>query len=210
MADGLNARLLARGSGLCLVAGYVDAISYTELGSVFAANMTGNSVLLAIAAARGEGTRAMGYVLTLAAFFAGALAAAALRRSTGRAAVPLALGVLLLLASSFLLPDLRRAALALTMGLLGASVSRFGPVALQTVVVTGTIVRLSETIVARLAPTPSPPEPGSVRLHALAWTAYGAGAALAIFAQHLTSRPIFAAAALLLVISIDVGRAGLR
>jgi uncharacterized membrane protein YoaK (UPF0700 family) len=208
MAAGLSARLLARGSALCLVAGYVDAIGYTELGGVFAANMTGNSVLFAIAAARGEGVRAAAYVLTLASFFLGALAAAGLRRWTGRAAVPLLAAALLMLGASAVgAHDPKLALLALAMGLQGASVSRFGPVALQTVVVTGTIVRLSETIVARLASPSTPPEPGSVRLHAFAWIAYGLGAAAAIGAQHVMSHPLWAAATLLLVVAGDVGAA---
>ena len=66
---------------LCGIAGYVDALGYLKLGSVFAANMTGNTVLLAIVLAQGEWARAAVYGLTLAAFFAGALSASVLKRA---------------------------------------------------------------------------------------------------------------------------------
>ena len=53
----LTPRLFSRAALLCLIAGYVDIIGYIDLGGVFAANMTGNSVLLVLAMARGEAAR---------------------------------------------------------------------------------------------------------------------------------------------------------
>ena len=48
-------------------AGIVDAISYLELGRVFTAMMTGNTVLLALAIGQGEIMAALRSTLALAA-----------------------------------------------------------------------------------------------------------------------------------------------
>src|ERR1700722_10341767 len=96
MAELLTRRLIARAASLCLVAGFVDAVGYTELGGVFAANMTGNSVLFAVAAVRGEGARAASYAATLAAFLMAAIIGSVLRRTSGRSATPLLAAVVLL------------------------------------------------------------------------------------------------------------------
>src|SRR2546430_888777 len=63
-----DAMLLA----LTCVAGLVDAISYLELGHVFTAMMTGNTVLLALALGQGEAMAALRSILALVAFSAGA------------------------------------------------------------------------------------------------------------------------------------------
>ncbi|HUB96797.1 MAG TPA: YoaK family protein [Stellaceae bacterium] len=208
MAGTLGRRLIARAAGMCLVAGFVDAIGYTELGAVFAANMTGNSVLMAIAMVRGQFAHAASYGVTLASFIAGAVIAAILRRLSGRAAVPLICATALLLAATMVrtTADIRLALLAMTMGFQGAAVSRFGSINLQTVVVTGTLVRLAENCVDRILPTKQAPEPGAVRLHLAAWIVYGAGAAVAIVLQHVMRRPLFIAVIVLLLVTIDVAR----
>ena len=212
VTDGAMTRVLARASLLCLVAGYVDAIGYTELGGVFAANMTGNSVLLAIAAARGEGTRVMAYGFTLVAFLAGAMAASALRRATGRPtwALLAAIALLLIGAVGDMGSNARLALLAATMGLQGGAVTRFGATPLQTVVVTGTLVRLADHLIEHLLPSAPASEPGATRIHALAWIAYGGGAALAIIAQRIMRWPLLIAALVLLAVTIDVASEGRR
>lgn len=202
----MERRILARAAGLCLVAGFVDAIGYTEMGGVFAANMTGNSVLLAIAAVRGEGARTAVYGFTLASFLIGALAAATLRRTTGKPTAGLGAAVALLAAAAVTTMGHtgRLALLAFTMGLQGASISRFGAYNLHTVVVTGTIVRLAEYCVDHILPSQRAPEPGATPLHALAWVAYGSGAAIATATQHVTHWPLLVAALILLSITIEV------
>ncbi|HXQ51693.1 MAG TPA: YoaK family protein [Stellaceae bacterium] len=202
----MGRRLFARAAGLCVVAGFVDAVGYTELGGVFAANMTGNTVLLAIAAVRGEGARTAVYGFTLAAFLVGALVAATLRRTTGKPTVGLGAAVALLAVAAVtpMNHTERLAVLALTMGLQGASISRFGANSLQTVVVTGTIVRLAEFCVDYVLPSQRAPEPGATPLHALAWVAYGAGAAVATATQHFTHWPLLVAALMLLAVTIEV------
>lgn len=209
MADALTTRTLARAGALCLIAGFVDAIGYTELGGVFAANMTGNSVLLAIAALKGEGTRAASYALTLVVFLAGAIVSSALRRTTRQPIASLLAAAGLLLVASFVTaaPFARLGLLAFAMGLQGAAVTRFGSTSLQTVVVTGTMIRLADNLVEHALPERTEPAPGATRLDALAWLSYIAGAALAIGAQHAMGRPLLLAAAALLAIAAEVADA---
>lgn len=56
---------------LSLAAGVVDAVSYVGLGKVFTANMTGNTVLLGVALARGTGGDAARAAAALGGFCAG-------------------------------------------------------------------------------------------------------------------------------------------
>jgi uncharacterized membrane protein YoaK (UPF0700 family) len=56
---------------LAVPAGAVDASNYLGLGRVFTANMTGNTVLLGVALARGSGADAARSVAALGGFCAG-------------------------------------------------------------------------------------------------------------------------------------------
>ena len=58
---------------LTLVAGIADAVGYITMGSVFAANMTGNTVLAGIALAQGHWADAWRHLAPVAVFFVGAM-----------------------------------------------------------------------------------------------------------------------------------------
>ncbi|MFE2987525.1 YoaK family protein [Streptomyces sp. NPDC059262] len=60
---------------LTVVSGFVDAVSYLGLGRVFAANMTGNVVIIGFAAAGAPGFSVLGSLTSLGAFLAGAVCA---------------------------------------------------------------------------------------------------------------------------------------
>ncbi|MGX1669503.1 YoaK family protein [Streptomyces sp. NPDC055400] len=60
---------------LTVVSGFVDAVSYLGLGRVFAANMTGNVIIIGFAAAGAPGFSVLGSVTSLGAFLAGAVCA---------------------------------------------------------------------------------------------------------------------------------------
>jgi len=205
MANQLAPRLFLRAALLCLIAGYVDILGYIELGGVFAANMTGNSVLLVLAMARGEGFRVVSYVATLAAFLGGAIIASLLRRATRRPLLPLvAAAALVLLDALVSAPPLAQLViLATAMGLQGAAITRFGPTSLQTVVVTGTMIRLADNLVAQAMPERGESTASATRLDALAWFAYVAGAALAMAAQHAMAQPLILGAAALLGVAAE-------
>jgi uncharacterized membrane protein YoaK (UPF0700 family) len=69
---------------LALGAGFLDAASYLGFGHVFPANMTGNTVLLVVAAIRGNATHAARSVTALAGFAGGVALGAAVVRRRGR------------------------------------------------------------------------------------------------------------------------------
>jgi len=206
-------RLLARVILLCATAGYVDAFGYVTLDRVFAANMTGNTVLLAIAAVKGDLAPAKAYILTLGLFFAAAVFAAILRRLFERAYISLVTAAvfLLLIPLAKLDREWTLALLAAAMGLQGACISRFGSVNLHTVVVTGTIVKLSEGLVDVLMPSRSAGAArtyhASTALFAAAWLFYAVGAGCGAVALGLIGAPLVVPALLLLAVSADLALA---
>lgn len=172
---------------LCGIAGYVDALGYVQLGNVFAANMTGNTVLLSIVLAQGEWARAATYGSTLASFFAGALIASLLKRALPQGAwLPLLFQAALLLAAALAPLDAASelALLALGMGLQGAAVTQFAGTSLYTVVITATICRLASGLIDGLWPPPrersAAPRPAPRLIFAVAWLFYGIGAAVEV------------------------------
>jgi len=66
---------------LTVASGAVDAISYLGLGGIFTANMTGNMVLLALAAGSGAGSQALRAGISLVAFSAGVFVSARIMRA---------------------------------------------------------------------------------------------------------------------------------
>ena len=65
---------------LTIVAGIADAVGYITMGAVFAANMTGNTVLAGIALAQGHWPNAWRHLAPVAVFFVGAMLARLLVR----------------------------------------------------------------------------------------------------------------------------------
>ena len=167
---------------LALGAGFVDAYGYIGLGHVFVANMTGTTVLLGVAAAHGDSSLSAHYVLTVGAFAAGAVIGAFLKRISGRGSLPLFLGGVVLAALVVASPSRVEALvlLAAMMGLQGSAVARFRSISLQTIVITGTIVRLAEGMVTTvLGGGRAEPHVHEANVHhALTWSGYliGAGA----------------------------------
>ncbi len=151
-----KALLLALG----FAAGYSDALSYIGLGRVFTANMTGNTVLLGIALARGGGPEALRGAVALVGFLAGAaLAAAVVERDPSDASWPasvtraLALEVVFLAALALgwtRVPAPASIALsALAMGVQSAAVHRLGVSGISTTYITGTLTHLAARLMGR-------------------------------------------------------------
>ncbi|MFC0038802.1 DUF1275 family protein [Actinomadura rayongensis] len=65
-------RVLGTLLGLTALTGFLDAVSYVGLGRIFTGNMTGNVIVLGLAAARTPGFSVPGSAVSLAAFTAGA------------------------------------------------------------------------------------------------------------------------------------------
>lgn len=188
---------------LSVVAGLADAVGFLTMGGIFAANMTGNTVLAGIALAERNWELAGQRFLPLIAFFVGAMLARLLLRLAHRAWVPLILEAALLAGVGFL-PLGREAELmiaALAMGLQASAITHFGSAAVSTVVVTGTIARIADATLDRLWPAqkralPLVATPG---LLTLTWAGYFAGSLAGALLIKVTALPLLVPAALLVV-----------
>jgi uncharacterized membrane protein YoaK (UPF0700 family) len=199
---------------LCLTAGFVDAVGYFNLGQVFTANMTGNTVLLAASLARAEWDHALTYVIAVAAFLGGALLAAALDRTPGRPYLGLLL-IVSALATASLIALAARAEIALlsaAMGVQGGSLSRFSGVRLQTIVLTGGLVGVADGLVERLWKKRSADAVSTkaLGLLCLAWLCYAAGAAGAVLSEGLLTMPLLVPAGLVVLAGLTLAWRGLR
>jgi uncharacterized membrane protein YoaK (UPF0700 family) len=141
---------------LCAVAGSVDAIAYLLCGQMFVANMTGNTVLLAISLLQGEFAKAVLRGGLVAAFLASVIVTRLLARNADRPmtkkqriwVLGLEMLVLLLLAwKSTGAPTI--AFLLLLAGMLGTQNGAFqyiGGFHLNTTFVTGDLAKLGEAM----------------------------------------------------------------
>ncbi len=192
---------------LCAAAGFADAVGYVNSG-VFAANMTGNTVLAGLALAGGHWDIALQRAMTLAAFCIGVVFASfLLRLFRDRSVFPLVGEAALILSAAFIEPSATLALMliATAMGMQAVSVTRFRSVVASTVVVTTTMARLAEFCTAWLVARPQAEAAIAKTAPALLgviWTCYGMGAILAAFAMAVTSRPLFVPAVMLAIVAI--------
>jgi uncharacterized membrane protein YoaK (UPF0700 family) len=141
---------------LTLTTGLVDAASYLGIGHVFAANMTGNVVLLGFGIAGAGGLPVLAPLVSLAAFLAGAGAGGLLARRRGadrgrHLSAALVIEALLMAGAAVLVHarpstvagDVVIALLALGMGLRNATVRTFAVPDLTTTVLTMTLTGLA-------------------------------------------------------------------
>jgi len=189
---------------LTLIAGIADAVGYITMGGVFAANMTGNTVLAGIAAAEGRYPDAARHLVPLVAFFVGAMLARVLLRLWQRPSVPVLLEAALIAGLGFL-PigvESKVMVLALAMGVQASAVTHFSGAAVSTVVVTSTLARTAEATVDRMWPTTEQRLPAvhMPSLLALSWTGYLLGAAAGTLLLHAIAWPLVVPAVLLLIV----------
>ena len=195
---------------LTIVAGLADAVGYVAMGGVFAANMTGNTVLAGLSLGEGQLDLAAKRLAPLVTFFLGAMLARLLLRLFHRPAVPLLLEAALLAVVGLLLPFGREPALmlvALAMGLQASAITHFGGTAVSIVVVTSTLARIAEAALDRMWPTGRAlPSVATPRLLALTWIGYLAGAVGGVLLVRAVAWPFLIPAALLLI-AVLVGEA---
>lgn len=188
---------------LTIVAGMADAVGYAAMGGVFAANMTGNTVLAGLALGEGHWELAAKRIAPLLTFFIGALLARLLLRLWHRPALPLLLEAAILAVVDFLPLD-REAALlivAMAMGLQASALTHFGGAAISTVVVTSTVARIAEAALDRLWPTGRPvPAVTTPGLLALTWAGYLVGAVSGVLLLGVLPWPLLVPAALLVTV----------
>jgi uncharacterized membrane protein YoaK (UPF0700 family) len=153
---------------LTWAAGSVDAISYLGLGHVFTAMMTGNTVLLGLALAQGEGWAVLRSIIALVGFAAGAAVGAwIVERDGERAEWPPAVtgalalegGALVLFSVVWYFTEPARGVgvvhvlivlSALAMGIQAAAVRRIGVPGIATTYITGTLTSLMVDLVGWL------------------------------------------------------------
>ncbi|WP_421995254.1 YoaK family protein [Reyranella sp.] len=189
---------------LTVIAGIADAVGYITMGGVFAANMTGNTVLAGIAAAESRYADAARHLMPLVAFFAGAMLARLMLRLWDRRSLPILVEIVLVAGLGFL-PigvEAQVMVLALAMGLQAAAITHFAGAAVSTVVVTSTLARTAEAAVDRLWPGTgkSLPTVNMPSLLALSWTGYLVGAAAGAFLLKTIAWPLLVPAALLVLV----------
>lgn len=186
---------------LALVAGIADAVGYLDMGGVFAANMTGNTVLAGIAAAGQTYQQAWHHLVPLAAFFVGAMLSRLTLRLGGQPTMALFAEAALMAGLGFLPigPEPQVLILAAAMGIQASAITQFEGASLSTVVVTSTLARTADALVDRLVGHRRPPALSPVArpwLLAMTWTAYLVGALAGAWLVTLLAWPLLVPAAL--------------
>jgi len=172
---------------LTIVAGMADAVGYISLGGIFAANMTGNTVLAGIAVAEGQYALAGRRFMPLIAFFLGALLEAAL----------LALAGFVTLGT-----EAELMVVSLAISLQASAITHFGGSAVSTVVVTSTLARMADATLDRLSPAPGRHLPSIAKpsLLALTWLGYLLGALTGALLVAAMPWPLLVPACLLVIV----------
>jgi uncharacterized membrane protein YoaK (UPF0700 family) len=189
---------------LTLVAGIADAVGYITMGSVFAANMTGNTVLAGIALAQGAWLDAWRHLAPLIAFFAGAMISRLLVRVLRAPTASLIVEAALLAAVGFLPvgPETAVLIVAAAMGIQASAITHFAGSAVSTVVVTSIMARGADAVLDRIWPGDdrAPPVATNRRLLALTWIGYLVGAVIGALLVPVMLYPLLVPAALLLLV----------
>ena len=189
---------------LTIVAGMADAVGYISLGGIFAANMTGNTVLAGIALAEGQYGLAAKRFMPLIAFFLGALLARLLLRLMRKPAAPLLLEAALLAVAGFVTlgTEAELMVVSLAIGLQASAITQFGGSAISTVVVTSTLARMADATLDRFSPASGRHLPSIAKpsLLALTWLGYLLGALAGGLLVPVVAWPLLVPAGLLVIV----------
>jgi uncharacterized membrane protein YoaK (UPF0700 family) len=196
-----SARDTAQATILTVIAGIADAVGYITMGGVFAANMTGNTVLAGIAAAQRNYTDAWHHLAPLLAFFAGAMLSRLLLRLSHKPTAGLLVEAALLAVVGFLPIDRELAVMivAVAMGVQASAITHFGGSAVSTVVVTSTLARTADALLDRLwaGEKKQPPAVTNLPLLGFTWMGYLVGAVAGTLLLAVMPYPLLVPVALL-------------
>lgn len=217
MAEAPLSVSIRRVVALSAVAGYVEVIGFLDVGGIYPAIMTGNTVQLGLNFARGQWSKFSMIAFAIALFFLGGMIASLVRRHLRRPAVELLfMAVLLAIAGIVRLHAPARIAvelplLALAMAMQGETTSRFGGLALQTIVVTNNMLKFSDALVGRYlsgwwgsTSLEKRPELKEVLLPGLAWLSYSIGAGSGAVADTWFRLPLLVPAVVLVFVVGDI------
>jgi uncharacterized membrane protein YoaK (UPF0700 family) len=185
---------------LTVAAGVVETVSFLGLGQVFIANMTGNLVLLGIAAGQGSSDHVGRLAVALGSFLVGVFAAGRATRKPGVGVWPLrvrfALVAVLVLEAGFcitwvitegqpggMLELALTVVLGLAMGTQSAAVRTLAPSGMSTTFMTGTLVDLVHSV-------PSSTDERIGKARSLAVVASLAGGAAGAAVLFYVARPL--------------------
>ena len=195
------ARDTAQATILTVIAGIADAVGYITMGGVFAANMTGNTVLAGIAAAQRDYTDAWHHLAPLLAFFMGAMLSRLLLRLTHKPTAGLLVEAALLAIVGFLTLDREVAVMivAVAMGVQASAITHFAGSAVSTVVVTSTLARTADALLDRLWSSEKKQLPAVTNLPLLGftWMGYLVGAVAGTLLLAVMPYPLLVPVALL-------------
>jgi uncharacterized membrane protein YoaK (UPF0700 family) len=190
-----------RATILTMIAGIADAVGYITMGGVFAANMTGNTVLAGIAAAQRNYTDAWHHLAPLLAFFMGAMLSRLLLRLSHKPTAGLLVEAALLAVVGFLPIDRELAVMivAVAMGVQASAITHFGGRAVSTVVVTSTLARTADALLDRLwaGEKKQPPAVTNLPLLGFTWMGYLVGAVVGTLLLAVMPYPLLVPVALL-------------
>ncbi len=185
-----------------MVAGIADAVGYVTMNGVFAANMTGNTVLAGIDLAKGNHLGAWNHLTPLVAFFPGAMLARVLVRLFKGPRAAILIEAALIAGVGFLPISQEDAVMivAFAMGLQASAITSFAGHTVSTVVVTSTLARMADATVDRLwrSSATTPPPAISTWLLTLTWTGYLLGAVIGGLLLTAMPYPLIVPAILLL------------
>ncbi len=207
---------LRRVVGLAAVAGYVEVIGFMDVGGIYPGIMTGNTVQLGLTFAKAQWERLGIIGFAVALFFVGGIISSLIKRHLRRPPLELILmAAILIIASAVRLHATLRIAvelplLALAMAMQGETISTFGGVSLQTIVVTNNMVKSSDALVGRYLPareakqSHKAPELREVLMPGLAWLSYSVGAGAGATAAAWFQLPLLVPAVMLVFIAGDL------
>jgi len=190
-----------RATILTVIAGIADAVGYITMGGVFAANMTGNTVLAGNRRRAAQLHRRLASPGAAARFFMGAMLSRLLLRLLHRPTAGLLVEAALLAVVGFLpiSPEPAVLIVALAMGVQASAITHFSGNAISTVVVTSTLARTADAVLDRLWPGENKhlPVVTNLRLLFLTWIGYLAGAVAGALLLAVMPYPLLVPVALL-------------
>lgn len=191
------ARDIGRTALLCGIGGSADAIAFLR-DDTFVGAMTGNTVLLGIDLADGKLDRAGFHVGIVALFLTAVIVTEIALRLRVPRGVPLVLTALMLGGSTFIAGQWSAEICTAALGMQNAAVRSIASVPINTVFITGNLVKLG-TVVPEAS---VPQQQATLAVLTIGWIAYAVGAAAGALALHLIDYPMVVPAVLALAAAI--------
>ena len=202
---------------LTAVSGFVEVTAFMDCDQLYASIMTGNTVQLGMNLANGNWMKFGLFAYAITLFFLNCTIASLIRRHLARPAMELVImaGVLVLASVARLHPQTNLALelplLSLALAMQGETISRFGAVSLQTLVVTNNIIKFCDAFTGRFISRRFLEKTGGlvpaldeVLLPGLAWLTYITSAGLAAIVHGIDRFFLLLPACLVVLVAADL------